>query len=139
ATVNAAGTSITTTVPQPPGEASGGPITVPTPGGSATPSGSFTYKPPAASPPASGKHIAVTPSPRTVRFAPMDGRPGTKVTVTGTHFGGVLVVMLGGVKARFTSATTKIVATVPGHARSGKITVTTKGGTATSAAVFRVG
>jgi hypothetical protein len=118
---------------------SGGPITVTTPGGSATSATSFTYKPPTASSAASGKHIAVTVKPRIVRFAPTHGRPGTKVTVTGAHFGGALVVLLGGVKAKFTSATTKIVATVPGHARSGKISVTTKGGTAVSSASFRVG
>jgi len=137
--VNAKGTSITATVPTPLGETGGGPITVTTPGGSATSTATFTYKPPSASAKASGDYTGVTTKPRIVRFAPLHGRPGSKVTVTGANFGSVLVVKLGGVKTTFTSATTKIVAVVPRTATSGKITVMTKGGTAVSSASFTVG
>ena len=81
----------------------------------------------------------MTAKPRIVRFAPVHGKPGTKVTLTGQHFLGALVVKFGGVKSTFTTATTKIVATVPGHAKSGRITVTTRAGTAASPASFKVG
>jgi hypothetical protein len=119
-TVNAAGTSVTTTVPA---AATTGPITVTTPVGVATSATSFGVLPAVDS------------------FTPSAGGPGTSVTVTGVRFTGATVV-----KFNTTTATTftvvndtTITATVPAAATTGKISVTTPGGTASSAASFTIG
>lgn len=65
-------------------------------------------------------------------FTPTNGPVGTQVTITGSGFVGATKVTFGGVKA--TSYTvnsgTQITATVPTGAMTGKIAVTTPGGTA---------
>lgn len=66
-------------------------------------------------------------------FSPASGPVGTPVTITGTGFTGATKVTFGGVKvASFTvnSAGTQITTTVPTGAVTGKIAVTTAGGTA---------
>jgi uncharacterized protein (TIGR03437 family) len=65
---------------------------------------------------------------------------GTQVTITGTSFTGATKVTFGGVKATMFSvdSNTQITATVPTGAKTGKIQVTTPGGTATSSGVFTV-
>ena len=67
-------------------------------------------------------------------------RLGTEVTITGTSFTGATKVTFGGVKATTFSvdSDTQITATVPTGAKTGKIQVTTPGGTATSPGVFTV-
>ena len=57
------------------------------------------------------------------------------VTIRGQHLGGAMWVKFGGVKATYTvPSTTKIVAIVPQKAHSGKITLKTATGQATSGA-----
>lgn len=73
-------------------------------------------------------------------FSPTTGPVGTQVTIAGAGFLGTTVVRFGGIKATaFTvNSETSITATVPTGAVTGKIQVTTAGGTGTSASVFTV-
>ena len=92
----------------------------------------FTVNPP------SQAHVPI-PRPRIATFAPMRGAAGTKVTIRGGRLGGALWVKFGGIRAKFTvPSATKIVAIVPAKARSGKITISTGGGIATSPMRFAV-
>jgi large repetitive protein len=61
------------------------------------------------------------------------------VTITGTAFTGATKVLFNGKAATFTVvSSTRITATVPAGATTGRIKVTTPGGTATSKKAFRV-
>jgi hypothetical protein len=72
-------------------------------------------------------------------FNPTSGPVGTQVTITGSGFIGAKTVTFGGVKATFTvNSGTQITATVPNGAVTGKIKVTTAGGSATSSGTFTV-
>jgi uncharacterized repeat protein (TIGR03803 family) len=73
-------------------------------------------------------------------FSPASGPVGTSVVITGHSFTQATSVTFGGVKsASFTvNSDTQITATVPTGAKTGKIAVTTSGGTATSSATFTV-
>jgi hypothetical protein len=72
-------------------------------------------------------------------FSPGTGATNTAVTINGTNFISPSAVRFNGVAANFTvNSTTQIVASVPNGATSGPITVTTEGGTATSAGSFTV-
>jgi uncharacterized repeat protein (TIGR03803 family) len=110
---------ITATVPS---CAKTGKIVVTTPGGSATSSGTFS----------------VTPT--ILSFSPPSGKVGTVVTINGTGLTQTTGVSFGGVAATaFTVVSDlRITATVPTGAITGKIAVTTAGGTATSSATFTV-
>ena len=79
-------------------------------------------------------------SPPTISsFTPTSGAPGDVVTITGTRFSGATAVRFGSTSASFTvGSSTSITATVPPQALSGKISVQTPGGTATSAGTFTV-
>ena len=78
-------------------------------------------------------------APKVSSFTPTSGVVGTKVTVKGTNFASVKYVKFAGVVSTFkVASTTKLTATVPAGAKTGKITVTTTGGTATSVANFSV-
>jgi hypothetical protein len=113
-------TKITATVPL---GATTGPIAVTAPGGMATSVTSFT----------------VIPAPAITGFSPASGRAGSSVTITGTNLGGATAVRFNGSTAKFTIvSTTALTATVPNGAKTGPISVTTPGGTATSAAIFTV-
>ncbi len=114
-------TQITAVVPV---GATTGKVTVTTPGGTATSSGSFT----------------VTPPPTITSFTPVSGLVGTKVTITGTNLTGTTLVTFNGVAATTVTLTsaTSISATVPVGATSGSIRVTTAAGTGTSATVYTV-
>jgi uncharacterized repeat protein (TIGR03803 family) len=105
-----------------PSAATTGSVTVTTPGGTLT----------------SNKIFRVTPA--ILSFKPTSGSVGTQVTLTGTSFTGATKVTFGGVKATTFSvdSDTQITATVPTGAKTGKIQVTTPGGTATSPGVFTV-
>jgi large repetitive protein len=107
-----------------PAAATSGPIAVTTAGGVAT----------------SGSDFTVTAPPPTVgSFSPGSGRVGTIVTVNGTNLLGATSVTFGGVAATPTVlSATQVRATVPADAKTGKIGVTTPGGSALSAAVFKV-
>lgn len=79
-------------------------------------------------------------APRITSFSPSNGVPGTVVTLTGANFTGATSVAFNGVSAttfNVDSATT-ITVTVPAAATTGPITVTTAGGTGTSATPFGV-
>jgi len=113
-------TQITATIPS---GAATGKISVTTPGGTATSSGSLT----------------VIGAPTIASFRPTSGRVGTSVTITGTGFNGATAVKFNGVGATYTvESPTQIRATVPSGAATGKISVTTPGGTAISSGSFTV-
>jgi uncharacterized repeat protein (TIGR03803 family) len=78
--------------------------------------------------------------PAILSFTPTSGPVGTQVTITGTSFTGATKVTFGGVKATTFSvdSDTQITATVPTGAKTGKIQVTSPGGTATSTTDFTV-
>jgi uncharacterized repeat protein (TIGR03803 family) len=86
----------------------------------------------------SDRKFLVVPS--ILSFSPTSGSVGTQVTITGTSFTGAKRVTFGGVRATTFSvdSDTQITATVPTGARTGKIQVSTSGGTATSATNFTV-
>jgi uncharacterized repeat protein (TIGR03803 family) len=86
----------------------------------------------------SNKAFRVTPQKLT--FTPTSGKVGTPVTITGVSLAQTTKVTFGGVKATtFTvNSDTQVTANVPTGAKTGKIAVTTLGGTAISAAVFTV-
>ena len=72
-------------------------------------------------------------------FAPGAAAPRSQVVVDGTGFGGVSSVKVNGVAASFSLLSrTELRLTVPGGATDGPISVTTAGGTATSAATLLV-
>jgi hypothetical protein len=122
--VDPTGTHVTANVPTEIGDGPGA-VTVTTPEGTATTTAMFTVNP-------NSKPTAV-PNPRIKSFAPTSGKAGTKVTIRGAYLGGAMWVKFGGVKATFTVPTaTRIVATVPKGAHSGKITLKTSGGLASS-------
>jgi uncharacterized repeat protein (TIGR03803 family) len=104
-----------------PAGATTGSVTVTTPGGKLT----------------SNKIFRVTPV--ILSFSPASGPVGTKVTIMGSSFTHASKVTFGGVKATFSvDSDTQITATVPTGAKTGKIQVTTPGGTATSSTSFTV-
>jgi uncharacterized repeat protein (TIGR03803 family) len=78
--------------------------------------------------------------PKVLSFSPTSGPVGTQVVIKGNSFTGATKVTFGGVKA--TSVTinsdSQITADVPAGAKTGKIAVTTPGGTGTSFGVFTV-
>jgi uncharacterized repeat protein (TIGR03803 family) len=73
-------------------------------------------------------------------FTPTIGPVGTQVTITGTGLTGATKVTFGGVKATVFSVVsgTQVKATVPTGAKTGKVGITTAGGTATSPGTFTV-
>jgi RNA polymerase sigma factor (sigma-70 family) len=107
-----------------PSGATSGAVTVVTPQGTSTSSGSF----------------AVTAAAPTIEgFSPGSGAPGTYVTIGGHNFTGATSVKFNGVGASFSVASeTQLYAAVPSGATTGTISVTTPNGTATSAAAFTV-
>jgi uncharacterized repeat protein (TIGR03803 family) len=77
--------------------------------------------------------------PQITSFSPDSGHAGTSVTINGKTFNNASTVQFNGIAATFTlNSSTKITATVPPGAATGKIKVTTPGGTATSATNFSV-
>ena len=87
---------------------------------------------------ASSRPFFVVPSISAI--SPTSGPVGTQVTIMGSGFTGATLVKFGGVKApSFTvNSGSAITATVPAGARTGKISVKTAGGNASSRAVFTV-
>jgi len=105
-----------------PAGALSGQVTVTTPGGKLT----------------SNKEFRVTP--QITSFSPTSGAVGTVVTITGVSLKQTTSVTFGGVRAiTFTvNSDTRVTATVPTGAKTGKIGITTAGGSATSATSFTV-
>ncbi len=112
-------TYLTATVPA---RATTAAVTVTTPGGTLT--GNKTFR--------------VTP--QIIRFSPPSGAAGTPVTITGVSLTQTTKVAFGGVAATaFTvNSDTQVTATVPIGAVTGKIVITTPGGTAPSTTNFTV-
>ncbi len=111
--------SVTVTIPT---ACKTGKITVTTNGGSATSSTSFN----------------VTPT--ITSFTPTSGKVGTSVVITGTGLTQTTKVTFGGVTATTfnVNSDTQVTATVPTGAVTGKIAITTTGGTVTSSGTFTV-
>jgi len=105
-----------------PDGASTGPVTVQTPGGTISSMTNFLV------------------IPRITSFSPTSGAVGTSVIISGTGFTGATRVTFGGVSATSFSVFRgdQVTATVPTGAQTGKIQITTPGGTATSSGVFTV-
>ena len=78
--------------------------------------------------------------PKISGFSPTSGPVGTSGTITGNSFTGATKVTFGGVAATTFSVfrDSSLTATVPTGARTGKISITTPGGTATSSGIFTV-
>lgn len=79
-------------------------------------------------------------APTIASFSPLSGVEGTEVTIVGTNFSGANSVKFSGVLAAsfFVDSATQIRASVPTGAPTGKISVTTGDGSATSADDFTV-
>jgi IPT/TIG domain len=104
-----------------PATATTGPITVQTPGGTASSAKPFT------------------PAPAITSISPGSGPVGSSLTVAGTGLAGATKVTIAGKKAAVVSDTpTRIVVLVPPRATSGTLHVVTAGGTAISATSFSV-
>jgi len=118
-TINSTGTAITAMVPA---GATTGPVVVTTPSGTISSSAGFRV------------------TPQITSISPKSGPVATIVTLKGNSFTGATKVTFGGVNAKkFTvNSDTQISATVPPKAKTGKIVVTTAGGTATSKSTFTV-
>jgi uncharacterized repeat protein (TIGR03803 family) len=93
----------------------------------------------------SGNNTRLSPqkfrvTPVVLSFNPISGPVGTQVVITGNSLTGATSVTFGGVKAtvKRVDSYTQITATVPAGAKTGKIQVTTPGGTATSPTTFTV-
>jgi hypothetical protein len=109
-----------------PAGATSGPISVTTPGGTATSGGSFTV---------------TLPQPPTISsFTPTSGTVGTSVDIQGTGFTGTTSVTFNGANdpSFVVNSSTDITAHVPSGATSGTISVTTPGGTGAGATSFTV-
>ncbi len=81
-----------------------------------------------------------TNAPTISDFTPSSGSVGTSVAITGTYFTASTTVAFNGVAATNVSVTnaTALTATVPSGATTGAITVSTSGGSATSAVPYTV-
>jgi kumamolisin len=109
-----------------PANGGSGPITVTTPGGTASSAGNFSVLAGAAAPAITG-------------LSPGYGPVGTAVVVSGTDFSGATAVGFNGQPAVFVvGASNQITATVPTSASTGPVTVTTPSGTASSPTAFTV-
>ncbi len=83
--------------------------------------------------------VSTWPVPVISSFNPTSGLTNTSVIITGTNFNSASTVKFNGVSATFTvNSNTQITTAVPTTATTGTITVTTPGGTATSASNFTV-
>jgi len=93
--------------------------------------------------PSSGKlksNTVFRVTPQLISFTPSSGKAETRVTITGVSLTQTTGVSFNGVPAAsFTVySDTEVTAVVPSTATTGKITITTKGGSATSASIFTV-
>ncbi|GAA4439580.1 hypothetical protein GCM10023188_36070 [Pontibacter saemangeumensis] len=81
----------------------------------------------------------VPPAPAISMFSPTSGSAGAEVFITGSNFVNVNTVAFNNTQALFTiNSSSSITATVPSGATTGKISVTTQSGTATSSDNFTI-
>jgi hypothetical protein len=86
-----------------------------------------------------GSSLAATAKPSVKSFTPLSAKVGATISITGKNFSGATSVKIDGHKASFSvKSATHITAKVPSGAKTGKISVTTKGGTATSTKSLKV-
>jgi hypothetical protein len=82
---------------------------------------------------------ALAARPEVLGLSPSSGQAGTVVTVRGSGFRGVSRVTFNGLPAAYrVTGTTKVTATVPQGATTGRVAVTARNGTAASASSFTV-
>jgi uncharacterized repeat protein (TIGR03803 family) len=99
--------------------------------------GPLTVTTPSGTIPSMTKFLVV---PKISSFSPTSGPVGTSVIITGNSFTGASKVSFGGVAATTFSVfrDSSLTATVPTGAGTGRISITTPGGTATSSGTFTV-
>jgi hypothetical protein len=104
-----------------------GAITVSTSGGTATSASVFDVT--------SGKATSESSKPLISSFAPAKAKPGAMVTVVGSNLGPVKSIKIGSVRVLYykTISDNRLAIRVPKGARTGKISLATQGGLATSA------
>jgi len=78
------------------------------------------------------------PAPQALSFQPTSGLPGTKVRIWGYNLLAASAQFNGVAASAHSSGPNYVIATVPKDATSGPITITTPGGTSTTAASFTV-
>ena len=85
-------------------------------------------------------NVSFLVTPQIKSFTPASGAVGTSVIITGVSLTQTTKVTFGGVEATSfeKNSNTKVTATVPTGAKTGKIEVTTSGGTATTGKTFTV-
>jgi IPT/TIG domain len=77
--------------------------------------------------------------PMITKVTPTSAKPGEKITIDGKHFVHVTAVKIDNLKAKYTvDSAVKITATVPKGAKTGKVEVMTKEGTALSPHLLKV-
>lgn len=88
----------------------------------------------------SASFSVLQPAPTVSSFSPTDATVGTDIVVTGTNFTGATSVAFNGTNAPgyAVNSSTQITVAVPSGATTGPISVTTPGGTGTSASNFTV-
>jgi NADH dehydrogenase/NADH:ubiquinone oxidoreductase subunit G len=88
----------------------------------------------------SASAFGATSTPTITSFAPLTAKAGATVTITGKNLTGATAVDFDGLKAASfkVASATKITAKLPSKAKSGKISVTTKAGTAKSSSSLKV-
>jgi RNA polymerase sigma factor (sigma-70 family) len=133
-----------------PAGATSGPIAVTGPGGSATSAASFAVTAPPAPPVVTVVHapvgvvtgrppVVVLLPPSVGSISPAAAVTGASVAISGSGLAGASSVSFNGVPSSFTvTSDTQISALVPDGATTGRVTVTTPNGTATSSASFTV-
>jgi hypothetical protein len=83
--------------------------------------------------------VTIEGAPTITKFSPKSGPKATVVTITGTNLAGAMSVTFNGTSAKISSDTaTSLTVKVPAKATTGKIVVTTQGGSGTSTKNFKV-
>jgi Calx-beta domain len=83
--------------------------------------------------------VTIEGAPTITKFSPKSGPKATVVTITGTNLEGAISVTFNGKSAKISSDTaTSLTVKVPAKATTGKIVVTTQGGSVTSTKNFKV-
>ncbi|HLX78719.1 MAG TPA: IPT/TIG domain-containing protein [Acidimicrobiales bacterium] len=80
-----------------------------------------------------GSAFAAVSAPKIASFTPTSAKPGATITIAGLNLTGASSVMVGSMKATFKVVSAKkLTVKIPTKAKTGTLTVVTKGGTAKS-------